>query len=77
MQWNAVCKCPAEGDMDVFHKQAAFNAHQGLGAMWCSLCGKLCDTCDHHTLVAVTPDLRNWGTLLGPLGTLMSPWLAG
>jgi hypothetical protein len=27
--------------------------------------------------IAFTPDLRNWGTLLGPLGTLMSPWLAG
>ena len=24
-----------------------------------------------------TPDLRDWGTLLGPLGTLMSLWLAG
>ena len=28
-------------------------------------------------LIACTPDLRDWGTLLGPLGTLMSPWLAG
>ena len=27
--------------------------------------------------IACTPDLRDWGTLLGPLGTLMSPWLAG
>ena len=25
----------------------------------------------------LVPDLRNWGTLVGPLGTLMSPWLAG
>ena len=28
-------------------------------------------------LIACTPDLRDWGTLLGPLGTLMSLWLAG
>ena len=27
--------------------------------------------------IACTPDLRDWGTLLGPLGTLMSLWLAG
>jgi hypothetical protein len=27
--------------------------------------------------VAFTPDLRDWGTLLGPLGTIMTPWLAG
>ncbi len=27
--------------------------------------------------IAFTPDLRDWGTLLGPLGTLMSPRLAG
>jgi hypothetical protein len=27
--------------------------------------------------IACTPDLRDWGTLLGPLGTLMSPRLAG
>jgi hypothetical protein len=27
--------------------------------------------------IAGTPDLRDWGTLLGPLGTLMSLWLAG
>ena len=27
--------------------------------------------------LALTPDLRSWGTLLGPLGTLMSPCLAG
>ena len=26
---------------------------------------------------ALTPDLRDWGTFVGPLGTLMSPWLAG
>ena len=26
---------------------------------------------------ACIPDLRDWGTLLGPLGALMSPWLAG
>jgi hypothetical protein len=24
-----------------------------------------------------TPGLRDWGALLGPVGTLMSPWLAG
>ena len=28
-------------------------------------------------LIALTPDLRNCGTLLGPLGTLMSPCLVG
>ena len=27
--------------------------------------------------IACTPDLRDWGTLLGPLGNLMSLWLAG
>ena len=27
--------------------------------------------------IACTPDLRDWGTLLGPLGTLMSLRLAG
>jgi hypothetical protein len=27
--------------------------------------------------IACTRDLRDWGTLLGPLGTLMSLWLAG
>jgi hypothetical protein len=27
--------------------------------------------------IALTPDLRNWGTQIGPLGTLMSPRLAG
>jgi hypothetical protein len=26
---------------------------------------------------ALTPDLRDWGSLLGPLGTRISPWLAG
>ena len=27
--------------------------------------------------ITCTPDLRDWGTLLGPLGTLMSLRLAG
>ena len=27
--------------------------------------------------IALTPDLSDWGKLLGPLGTFMSPWLAG
>ena len=27
--------------------------------------------------IALTLDLRKWGTLLGPLVTLMSRWLAG
>jgi hypothetical protein len=27
--------------------------------------------------IACTPDLRDWGTLVGPLGTLMSLCLAG
>jgi hypothetical protein len=27
--------------------------------------------------IALTPDLTDWGMLVGPLGILMSPWLAG
>jgi hypothetical protein len=27
--------------------------------------------------IACTPDLRDWGTLLGHLGALMSMWFAG
>jgi hypothetical protein len=27
-------------------------------------------------MITLTPDLRAWGMLVGPLGTLMSPWLA-
>lgn len=26
-------------------------------------------------LIALTPDLTDWGALVGPLGALMSPWL--
>jgi hypothetical protein len=27
--------------------------------------------------IALTTDVRNWGMQVGPLGILMSPWLAG